>query len=129
MKLSSNSIGILIFTLLAAAVFFFMAKRPAVEGNVLNFGMPMQSQASSTPPETPTPKVEEDTTSVATDNAEPVKEEPKETVTEEIKSEKVKTESAEPVENTDPAQEEAKQEPAPIEDASGTTATDTSTTN
>ncbi len=48
MKPSNNSIGILIFTLLAAIAFFFMAKRPAVEGNALNFGMPIHTQATQT---------------------------------------------------------------------------------
>lgn len=40
MKFSNNLIGALIFTILAVAVFVFMAMRPAVEGDAMIFGMP-----------------------------------------------------------------------------------------
>ncbi len=45
MKLSAGTIGTLLFTAVAITAFVFMAKRPAVEGNAMNFGMPIQSTA------------------------------------------------------------------------------------
>ena len=47
MKLSSNSVGMLIFTALAIAVFVFMALRPAVDGNAMNFGVPLSTDISA----------------------------------------------------------------------------------
>ena len=54
MKLSSNSVGMLIFTALAIAVFVLMALRPAVDGNAMNFGVPLSTDtaASTMSPET-----------------------------------------------------------------------------
>lgn len=43
MKLSAGTIGTLLFAAVAITAFVWMAKRPAVEGNAMNFGMPMQS--------------------------------------------------------------------------------------
>ena len=43
MKLSSNSIGMLIFITLATIVFVIMALRPAVDGNAINLGVPILS--------------------------------------------------------------------------------------
>lgn len=40
MKLSNNTIGMLIFLALSTAVFVLMAMRPAVEGTAFNFGFP-----------------------------------------------------------------------------------------
>lgn len=48
MKLSSNSIGMLIFIALATAVFVLMVLRPAVDGNAMNLGMPMMGDKAST---------------------------------------------------------------------------------
>ncbi len=53
MKLSNNSIGMLIFIALATAVFVLMALRPAIDGNAMNLGVPMSSEmAASAPTET-----------------------------------------------------------------------------
>ena len=43
MKLSAGTIGTVLFTAAGIAVFVLMAKRPAVDGYAMNFGMPMQS--------------------------------------------------------------------------------------
>jgi len=43
MKLSTGTIGTLIYTAIATAAFVWMAKRPAVEATAMNFGMPSQS--------------------------------------------------------------------------------------
>ena len=45
MKLSAGTIGTLLFTAVATAAFVWMAKRPAVDGSAMNFGMPIQSTA------------------------------------------------------------------------------------
>ena len=127
MKLSSNSIGILIFTVLAAAIFFFMAKRPAVEGNALNFGMPMPVQTSSTSSatdEVAPVKVEEASTSEVTDNTEPKTVESKEAKSEEVRTESV--ENTETVKDTVPTTE---QEPKTTEETSATPATEAPATD
>ena len=57
MKLSNNFIGALIFTAFAITVFVFMAMRPAVEGNAMIFGMPMnidKTNETAVPPATVT---------------------------------------------------------------------------
>jgi len=45
MKLSAGIIGTVLFTAVATAAFVWMAKRPAVDGNAMSFGMPLQSAA------------------------------------------------------------------------------------
>ena len=45
MKLSAGTIGTVLFTAAGIAVFVLMAKRPAVDGSAMNFGMPI-SEAS-----------------------------------------------------------------------------------
>jgi len=47
MKLSSNTIGILVVTAIATAAFVWMAKRPAVEANVFALGMPVKQENST----------------------------------------------------------------------------------
>ncbi|MEE9310621.1 MAG: hypothetical protein V3U64_06330 [Cocleimonas sp.] len=47
MKLSSATIGTLLFTAVGLAAFVLMAKRPAVDGNAMNFGMPASSATST----------------------------------------------------------------------------------
>ncbi|MCF6190719.1 MAG: hypothetical protein L3J51_09575 [Cocleimonas sp.] len=61
MKLSAGTIGTLLFTAVATAVFVWMAKRPAVDGSAMNFGMPMQSTAvvEGNEPVLNEPKIEE----------------------------------------------------------------------
>ncbi len=55
MKLSNNSIGMLIFIALATAVFVLMALRPAIDGNAMNLGVPMSTEmAASASTETST---------------------------------------------------------------------------
>ncbi len=46
MKLSSNTVGILVIIGLATAAFVWMAKRPAIEGNALVLGMPSTQEAA-----------------------------------------------------------------------------------
>lgn len=46
MKLSSNLIGMLIFAILAIAVFVLLAMRPAIQGNAMVLGMPSSSSNS-----------------------------------------------------------------------------------
>jgi len=65
MKLSAGTVGTLLFTAVATAAFVWMAKRPVVEGNAMNFGMPMQATAAvedkmpeTQPATTEIPKVE-----------------------------------------------------------------------
>ncbi len=65
MKLSSNSVGMLIFTALAIAVFVFMALRPAVEGNAMNLGIPLNTEMA-------TATESSDTRSVTNDQSESV---------------------------------------------------------
>ena len=48
MKLSSNTIGTLIFAALASTVFFLMVMRPSVEGNAINLGMPIKAEMVAT---------------------------------------------------------------------------------
>lgn len=57
MKLSSNTIGILLFTVIASMAFVWMAKRPAVDGQTISFGMPIKatSAESKTPEAEPEP--------------------------------------------------------------------------
>ena len=74
MKLSSNSIGTLIFLAIAVVIFVLMAKRPAVDGNALNLGMPMQVESKTTVVEMqaapePEAKTEEPTTETVTTEA------------------------------------------------------------
>lgn len=80
MKLSSNSIGTLIFLAIAVVIFVLMAKRPAVNGNALNLGVPMQVESKTPVVETqatPEPeaktedpaKTEEPTTETVTPEA------------------------------------------------------------
>ncbi len=58
MKLSSNFIGAIIFTALAVVAFVWMAMRPAVEGNAMSFGMPVQSEVVAEVLETvPNPEI------------------------------------------------------------------------
>ena len=88
MKLSTGTIGTLLFTAVATAAFVWMVKRPAVEGNAMIFGMPAQSStaeekmpaATSSTPEVETPVSEvseveakqvEETTAVPTTSNEP----------------------------------------------------------
>jgi len=47
MKLSNNSIGMLIFIALATTVFVLMVLRPAVDGNAMNLGVPMTSEIAA----------------------------------------------------------------------------------
>ena len=56
MNTSSNTLGMLIFTALAIAVFVLMALRPAVDGNTINFGVPLSTDmaASTESPEATT---------------------------------------------------------------------------
>ena len=75
MKLSSNSIGMLIFFALATAVFVLMALRPAVDGNAMNLGIPMTGEMTSTsmntenaPTEVVVEKIEEKVEEIATEN-------------------------------------------------------------
>lgn len=46
MKLSSGTIGTVLFTAAGVAAFAWMALRPAVEGNAMNFGMPLATASS-----------------------------------------------------------------------------------
>ena len=48
MKTSSNTIGLLIFVIIATTAFVYMAKRPPIEGKAINFGMPIKSTDSTT---------------------------------------------------------------------------------
>lgn len=48
MKLSSNSVGMLIFAALATTVFVLMALRPAVDGNAMNLGVPLEGNLATT---------------------------------------------------------------------------------
>lgn len=59
MKLSSNTIGTLIFLAIAVVIFVLMAKRPAVDGNALNLGMPMQVESKTEPTFVETPAAPE----------------------------------------------------------------------
>jgi len=43
MKLSANTLGIITFTAIATTAFAWMAKRPAIEGQIIQFGMPLQA--------------------------------------------------------------------------------------
>lgn len=43
MKFSANTFGILAFTALATTAFVWMAKRPPVEGQLMQFGMPLKT--------------------------------------------------------------------------------------
>ena len=61
MKLSAGTVGTLLFTAVAIAAFVWMAKRPAVEGNAMIFGMPAQSttaKAEEKAPEVTAPEAE-----------------------------------------------------------------------
>ena len=43
MKLSANTLGIFAVTAIATTAFVWMVKRPPVEGQVIQFGMPSQT--------------------------------------------------------------------------------------
>ena len=47
MKISTNTIGLLVFTAAATAAFVWMAMRPAVEGTAMSFGMSAQSTSTA----------------------------------------------------------------------------------
>jgi type IV secretory pathway VirB10-like protein len=71
MKLSNNSIGALIFTALAIAVFVLMVIRPPTEGNAMNFGVPINPETATNTnapvPETPVmPNIESNTEELTT---------------------------------------------------------------
>jgi outer membrane biosynthesis protein TonB len=93
MKFSNNLIGALIFTILAVAVFVFMAMRPAVEGDAMIFGMPATNGNNTNEP---VPAVTETI----------------ETKTEEVSDEPVKKEE---VDNTASTQEAPLTTPATLE--------------
>jgi len=61
MKLSSNSIGMLIFIALATVIFVLMMLRPTVEGNAMNLGVPINTEMATT--ETTPATTETETTS------------------------------------------------------------------
>lgn len=57
MKLSAGTIGTVLFTAAGIAVFVLMAKRPAIDGNAMNFGMPISpAVAEEKMPEATTPE-------------------------------------------------------------------------
>ena len=67
MKLSASTIGIVLFTVAGIAVFVLMAKRPAVDGSAMNFGMPVQSAVvEEKTPEATTPEATSITTETTT---------------------------------------------------------------
>ncbi len=47
MKLSANTLGMLVFTAIATTAFVWMAKRPATNTKVMQFGMPLQSTTAT----------------------------------------------------------------------------------
>ncbi len=59
MKLSAGTVATLLFTAVGTAAFVWMAKRPAVDITAMNFGMPIQTTASSPEKEQPEKKAEE----------------------------------------------------------------------
>ena len=68
MKLSAGTIGTVLFTAAGIAVFVLMAKRPAVDGSAMNFGMPMPTVvAEEKMPEATTPEATPTTTETATE--------------------------------------------------------------
>ncbi|MGK0273381.1 MAG: hypothetical protein ACI88H_004062 [Cocleimonas sp.] len=101
MKTSSNTIGMLIFAALATAVFVLMVLRPAVEGNAMNLGIPLnvETTASTESSEATTEIVPATTTEEkeATENAG------------EISTDTTKPEASEPTEadQTKPTEEAA----------------------
>lgn len=104
MKLSSNSISMLIFTALATAVFVLMALRPAVEGNAMNLGMPAGGESMAAPASTE--KAMSETTTTETEAAPAMSKEPEaataETMTKELMSKEVVpavTETVESIKN------------------------------
>ena len=62
MKISNNSVGMLIFIALAATVFVLMVLRPAVDGNAMNLGVPMVGEMAAA--DTSTESVTENTENV-----------------------------------------------------------------
>ncbi len=76
MKLSAGTIGTVLFTAAGIAVFVLMAKRPAVDGSAMNFGMPI-SEASveekmpetTMPEEAPTTTTNTETTTTSISEA------------------------------------------------------------
>ena len=120
MKLSSNSLGMLIFIALATAVFALMVLRPAVDGNAMNLGVPMSGEmaAVDTSTEAATPEVkmesaEEKESEAATENAP-------------ADSDKTETETA-TAETT--SEESSTTEAAETETSSEETSTESTTTN
>ena len=94
MKLSAGTIGTVLFTAAGIAVFVLMAKRPAVDGGAMNFGMPLPSVTEGTMPETTTAP---DTTPATTETT-PTASTPEATAptteAEPVKVEEVATDSA-----------------------------------
>ena len=111
MKLSSNSIGTLIFLAIAVVVFVLMAKRPAVDGNALNLGMPMQVESKT------------ETTVVEI----PAAPEPEAKAEEPAKTEEPTTETPEASETTAPVDTTMPTEP-PKEDVAAPESTEPATT-
>ena len=54
MKLSANTLGMFTFIAIATTAFVWMAKRPPVESQITQFGMPLQATTTA---EKATPKV------------------------------------------------------------------------
>jgi hypothetical protein len=105
MKLSAGTIGTVLFTAAGIAVFVLMAKRPAVDGSAMNFGMPIPAVvAEKKIPEVATPEVTpavietttETTTSMPEATAPKVPATPK---VEPVKTEETTTIPAEPAES------------------------------
>jgi len=114
MKLSSNTIGILVVTAIATAAFVWMAKRPAVEANIFALGMPV-NQENKAKEETAT-TVEEAAPAVmdkAPDTkAAEVTQAPQTTTAEENKTESKEEKQTETSETMPTAQEDSPKEEA-----------------
>jgi len=73
MKLSANTLGIITFTAIATTAFAWMAKRPAIEGQIIQFGMPLQADntTENTKDAMPTDGSQSADGSQSTDNSQP----------------------------------------------------------
>ena len=69
MKLSSNSLSMLIFAAIATALFVLMTLRPAVDGNAMNLGVPLSKESTMTTTESVEIVVEDKAVEVKTENA------------------------------------------------------------
>lgn len=60
MKQPANTLGILVFTAIAGTAFAWMVKRPPVEAQIMQFGMPMQAAAEKEVVAKETPEIVEE---------------------------------------------------------------------